>query len=92
MDKYNSKVEIINDNNNSLFLDKDGIIVLKSKNGANKQIEDILSEDEVFHRLGLYGNYVRGESHRCGAPCRSKEIEGKPCEIQTFREHCHFHR
>jgi hypothetical protein len=92
LNSYNSETKIVEETNNSIFLDKDGIIVVKSKNSSNNQIEQILTEDEVFHRLGLYGNYIKRESHKCGAPCKSKDIEGKPCDIQTFRDNCHFHR
>ncbi|MDG2432834.1 hypothetical protein [Flavobacterium sp.] len=92
LDNFNSDVSVVENKNQSIFLDKDGIIIIKSKNGSDKQLEKILTEEEVFRRLGLYSNYIRGESHKCGAPCRSREIEGKPCDIQTYRENCHFHR
>lgn len=92
IENFNSEIKIVEEKNKSIFLDKDGIIIIKSKNGADNQIEEILTENEVFHRLGLYSNYINGESHKCGAPCRSREIEGKPCNIQTYRDNCHFHR
>lgn len=89
---YNSQSKSLNNNNKSLFLDKDGIIIVKSKNKTDKQIEKFMSEKEVFRRLGLYNNYNKGRAHKCGAPCRSKDIEGKPCDIRTYRGNCHFHR
>lgn len=78
--------------NSSKFLDKDGIIIIKSKNGADYQLESIFSEEEVASRLGNSFNQRLGLTHKCGAPCRSKDIKGKPCEIKTYRNHCHFHR
>jgi hypothetical protein len=42
--------------------------------------------------LGLYKSYVSWNPHTCWAPCRSKELLGKPCEIKTYRSHCHYHR
>lgn len=92
LDLYNSKSKSLNNDTKSLFLDKDGIIIVKSKNGADKQIEKIMSEKEVFRRLGLYNDYTKGRAHKCGAPCRSKDILGKPCDIRTYRGNCHFHR
>jgi hypothetical protein len=74
------------------FLDRDGIIIVKSKNGQDKQLEQIFTEEEVKARLGASFNERNGLSHKCGAPCRSREIEGKPCEIRTYRKSCHFHR
>lgn len=74
------------------FLDRDGILIVKSENGADSQLENIFTEDEVKRRLGVSFNKNKGYSHKCGAPCRSKEIEGKPCDIRTYRSSCHFHR
>ncbi|WP_200814398.1 hypothetical protein [Parabacteroides sp. Marseille-P3160] len=74
------------------FLDKDGILIVKSKDGDDKQLERVFPEKEVEKRLGLSIDQQRGIAHKCGAPCRSKEIKGKPCEIRTYREYCHFHR
>jgi len=70
----------------------DGILFIKSKNGQLKEIEKQFTEDEVKKRLSeLYG-YKRREPHQCGASCRSREKEGNPCKIMTYRENCHFHR
>jgi len=74
------------------FLNKDGILIIKSKGGDDKQLESIFTEEEVEERLHLSINQQLGLTHKCGAPCRSKEIRNKPCEIRTYREHCHFHR
>lgn len=74
------------------FLDRDGILIVKSRNGSDKQLEKIFSDDEVEKRLRLYANFTLGNAHKCKAPCRSKNIQGKPCDKMTFREHCHFHR
>ena len=103
IEAINSKnIEFLNSNefeqiyiledNCSKFIDKDGILIIKSVNGKDKQLEDIFPEEEVKNRLGLYTNYIVGKAHRCNEPCRSKEKEGKPCEILTFRKFCHFHR
>jgi hypothetical protein len=74
------------------FLDKDGILIIKSKDGHDKQLENIFTEEEVEKRLGFSINQQFGLTHKCGAPCRSREIKDKPCDIRTYREHCHFHR
>jgi hypothetical protein len=92
LDQYSCKEAYIDIRNVTKFLDKDGILIVKSRNGRDEQLERIFPEKEVENRLRLYSNYREGISHRCGAPCRSKEIKGKPCEIWTFRSHCHFHR
>jgi hypothetical protein len=70
----------------------DGILFIKSLNGNLKEIEEQFPESEVKRRLNELFNYTRREPHKCGAPCRSREKERKPCEILTYREHCHFHR
>jgi hypothetical protein len=74
------------------FLDKDGILIIKSEDGDDKQLESIFTEEEVSKRLKFSSNQQLRLTHKCGAPCRSKEIRNKPCEIRTYREHCHFHR
>jgi len=78
--------------NSSKFLDKDGIVIIKSIDGADQQLENIFPEKEVAIRLGYSFNQRLGITHKCGAPCRSREIKGKPCDIKTYRYHCHFHR
>lgn len=89
---YYCKEAYVNSPKVTKFLDIDGILIVKSIDGHDKQIENIFSEKIVENRLGLYGNYIRRERHICGAPCTSRGIEGKPCEKKTFREYCHFHR
>jgi hypothetical protein len=89
---YSSKTLYLNEKNKTIFLDKDGILIIKSKDGADSQLETLFSEEEVIKRIGLSLNFSRNLSHRCNAPCRSREIKGKPCSIMTFRTNCHFHR
>lgn len=70
----------------------DGILFIISKNGALPEMEEKFSESEVKRRLAQLYLFERGIPHKCGASCRSKDIKGKPCDILTYREHCHFHR
>jgi hypothetical protein len=70
----------------------DGILFIKSANGQLKKLEEQFSEKEVEKRLKELFYYTKKEPHQCGAPCRSREKEGKPCKILTYREYCHFHR
>ena len=70
----------------------DGVLFIISKNGALPEMEEKFSEAKVKRRLGQLYSFERGIPHKCGASCRSKDIEGKPCDILTYREHCHFHR
>lgn len=82
-----------NENKKSyVFLDRDGILIVKSENGVDSQLENIFTEEEVKYRLSNSLNEENGYSHKCGAPCTSRDIEGKPCEIRTYRNFCHFHR
>ncbi|WP_290574606.1 hypothetical protein [Leeuwenhoekiella sp.] len=92
LNKYESEKLTRENERKSVFLDKDGILIVKSKSGSDRQIEKIMTEEEVARRLGLYVNYLRGNPHKCGAPCTSRYLEGKPCEIRTYRGNCHFHR
>lgn len=92
LDQYESEWACIEEAKTSKFLDKDGILIVKSKDGGDKQLEKIFSEEEVIRRLGLQRNFVLGISHKCGEPCRSPQLRGKACEIRTFRDKCHFHR
>jgi hypothetical protein len=83
----------INEEQNRLVvIGNDGIIFIKSSEGEDGQVEANFTEQDVENRLNLISNYVERKPHRCGAKCRSREIKGKPCDIMTFREHCHFHR
>ena len=92
LNKYQSETFNVDNNKKSIFLDKDGILIVKSTDGSDKQIEEIMTEKEVARRLGLYVEYLKGNAHKCGAPCTSKYLEGKPCDIRTYRGNCHFHR
>ena len=89
---YKSEWFFSENKNSYYFLDRDGILIVKSENGTDEQIENIFTEEEVKNRLGNSINEREGFSHKCGAPCTSKDIEGKPCEIRTYRKYCHFHR
>ncbi|HRO86342.1 MAG TPA: hypothetical protein PK110_16090 [Niabella sp.] len=92
MKEYELEPVFIDEQNTLKFLDKDGILIVKSKDSSDGQLEKLFLEEEVEKRLGLYNNYIYGKAHQCKAPCRSREIKGKPCEKMTFREHCFFHR
>lgn len=90
--QYESEVRFVDKHETIKFLDKDGILIIKSRNHSDAQLEEIFSEDEVEKRLGLFSNYLQGYAHKCGVPCKSKALKGKPCDMMTFREACHFHR
>jgi len=70
----------------------DGVLFIRSRDGSLPEMEEKFPESDVRARLFEFNDYLSGAGHECGAPCRSREIEGKPCEIKTYREHCHFHR
>ncbi len=90
--EYNCGTQLESGKGFTKFLDKDGILIVKSINGADRQLESIFSEEEVKSRLGNHLSYIQRKPHRCNAPCRSKELRGKPCAIMTYRTNCHFHR
>jgi hypothetical protein len=73
------------------FLDTDGILVVVSREGKDAQIEEQFGEREVRRRLSLALRRQFGRAPQCGEPCRSREKEGKPCAIRTYRGTCHFH-
>lgn len=73
------------------FLDTDGILIIVSRHGHDAQVEEQFGENEVRRRMALLILRKRGEPPECGEPCRSREKEGKPCEIRTYRGTCHFH-
>lgn len=75
-----------------ILRDSDGIIVVLSLGEIDKQIEEQFTEKEVKRRLGCFVRFTNHEPTRCGAPCRSRDKLGKPCEIKTNRGACHFHR
>jgi len=89
---YKSEWFFSEDKKSYNFLDRDGVLIVKSGNELDSQLEKIFSEDEVKYRLSTSFNEINGHSHICGAPCTSRDIEGKPCEIRTYRKFCHFHR
>lgn len=80
------------ENGDFTLLGEDGIIFIRKSGDNAKFFDEIFDEEEVAKRLGLYINYLGGYQHECGALCTSWEKKGKPCEILTYREHCHFHR
>jgi hypothetical protein len=71
----------------------DGVIVIEILEDSPSYLRALLPREEIKERLSQVIRYSEGgEKPMCGAPCRSREIEGKPCEIRTYRGHCHFHR
>ncbi|MDA8226569.1 MAG: hypothetical protein M0T74_02485 [Desulfitobacterium hafniense] len=90
--KYSQERAFIEESKKRLIRDIDGVIFVSSKSGGDNQIEKNFGENEVKERLSYILGSITNTPHECGAPCRSKEKEGKPCEKLTFREHCHFHR
>lgn len=92
LDTYRLDPRFISEEQVIRFLDKDGILIVKSSDGKDVQIDKMFPEKEVERRLGRYINYLQGHAHKCGAPCTSPGIEGKPCEKLTFRDRCYFHR
>ncbi|MGZ4017365.1 MAG: hypothetical protein ACXVJI_23830 [Mucilaginibacter sp.] len=51
---YNSPKFFVDGDNLYHFLDTDGILIIKSRNGSDGQLEQIFPEDVVRERLGLY--------------------------------------
>jgi hypothetical protein len=92
LDNYETERVLKSDKFKDIFLDRDWIIIVKSLWWRDKQIEKVFTEDEVEKRLWLYMNYLNGYATECWAPCRSRELEWKPCEIKTYRGNCHYHR
>jgi len=89
---YISQTYYSKDEMSTHFIDKDGIIVVKSIDGDDIQLEGLFPEEEVINRLKLFKSYINENPHKCGAPCKSRWIKGKPCEKMTYRKYCHFHR
>lgn len=75
-----------------IFRDSDGILIAKSIGERNVQIEEVFTEEEVKKRIGYYDRFFSHSPVACGAPCRSRQLQGKPCEIKTYRGSCHYHR
>ena len=92
LEDFDEEAQCIIEGDSFRFLDRDGILIVKSKNEWDIQLEELFTEEEVKRRLGESLNRSMGISHKCGAPCTSKGREGKPCEIRTYRRHCYFHR
>jgi hypothetical protein len=92
LSNYSSDTALEETKEGFILLDSDGVLIVKSIEGKYKQVEKRFTENDVKERLGYHLNFKEGNSHECGAPCRSRDIEGKPCEIKTYRGHCHFHR
>jgi hypothetical protein len=89
---YSITETYINNSNYSQLRLSDGTLLIISKNGALPTMEDVFPEEDVKNRLREFYDYSNNERHPCGAPCRSREKEGKPCDIMTYRSNCHFHR
>ena len=87
-----NKIEYQESKDGIKFLDSDGIIIIKSINGSDSQIEKFFPDTIVMSRLGLYGNFINRQPHECGATCRSRDKEGQSCQKLTYRSNCHFHR
>ena len=85
-DGYSSK------NGVEFYQMQDGVLFIKTKDGSLPEMEKQFTENEVKERLGEIYKFNNNEWHRCGSPCRSREKEGKPCDIKTYRSSCYFHR
>lgn len=92
LSNYKIDKEVIEKVNHSIIKDSDGLIIITSINNSDDQISRGFTEKDVEKRLGSMVNYHIGKPHKCGAPCRSQDKEGDPCEILTYRDNCHFHR
>ncbi len=90
--EYQSNTKYYSKEDYSYIQMEDGILLIISKNGALEEMEEKFPESEVKKRLTLVYDYIRGYAHKCGAPCKTDDIFGKPCENLTYREHCHLHR
>lgn len=89
---YQGRAEILESAERQVFADRDGVLFVHDKLDKDPQISSGLPEEEVSRRLRLIYSYVKREPHRCGAPCRSLDRRGKPCEVMTYASNCHFHR
>lgn len=89
---YDLTSQLDEESDHFIYRDSDGVLLVKSRDRSLSQVEERFSEADVRKRLRFEFDYVRRRPHECGAPCRSRELEGKPCEKLTYREHCHFHR
>lgn len=61
MKEYELNPVFIDELNTIKFLDKDGILIVKSKNSNDEQLEKLFPEEEVEKRLGFYNNYIYGK-------------------------------
>lgn len=75
-----------------ILLGSDGILLVLCPDKADAQVDNQFTETEVKRRMGHLIGFERREPDVCGMPCRSREKEGKSCEIKTYRGACHFHR
>jgi hypothetical protein len=90
--EYNSSEKVIENENGSVSITSDGVIFIKTTKGFNKEVEEKYTEKEVERIFNLFFKYLKRSPHYCGAPCRSKSREGRPCRIKTYGDRCHFHR
>jgi hypothetical protein len=79
---------VIEGSEKRLIRDMDGIIFVSSKDGEDDQREKNFNEGDVRQRLSYISGSITNSPHQCGAPCRSKDKEGKPCDKLTFRQNC----
>ena len=91
LQKITGEKKVLIEKERQLILDSDGIIIVIS-DGSDKQFYDKFTEQEVISRMQYVVNSINNTPHECGAPCRSRQKEGEPCQKITYREHCHFHR
>lgn len=93
LNEYEGKIFDDTISSNTVGSVGDGTIFAEISEKSPGGFRELLTRNEVKERLSMVLHYLRGdEKPECGAPCRSREIEGKPCEIRTYRGHCHFHR
>lgn len=92
LDSYESNDSYSTINQHEYFEMSDGALFIKSTNGSLPEMERQFTETDVKSRLRGIISFDRREPHLCGAPCRSREKEGDPCQIMTYRDYCHFHR
>ena len=92
LSSYNVEKNIVDKENIRVIQDSDGVIFITASNNSDGQVNGNFTDEEVKRRLESMVDFITRNPHECGAPCRSREKEGEPCEILTYRDHCHFHR
>ena len=92
LEAFNCDVIATQSEHSSVFRDSDGMIIVKTEGEHDDQVVRLFTEDVVKRRLGFINNFEQNKPSQCGSPCRSRELQGKACEIKTYRGSCHFHR